>query len=152
MEILSNYKRCPYCGEDNIRGAKYCTICHNPMDAGQPVHQGNNQPQYPRQQQQSGYGRNPDFKYPQQPQGGRPPMPPRNYMTEAILVTIFCCQPLGIVSIVLAAGINSDYRLGNYEKAERQSRQAGTWVLVSFIVGLVANLLYIVFLVMGETF
>ncbi|MDR1332265.1 MAG: CD225/dispanin family protein [Tannerella sp.] len=46
----------------------------------------------------------------------RPPMPD-NYMVWAILTTICCCMPLGIVSLVHSSKVNSAYLTGNYEEA-----------------------------------
>ena len=50
-----------------------------------------------------------------------PPSPPPsnipNYLVQAILVTIFCCLPFGIVAIVFAAQVNSALAAGNYEAA-----------------------------------
>ena len=152
MELLSTYKKCPHCGEDNVRGAKYCTYCHNAMDTANipPPYQSQKSSPTPWQ-----YGKEParsSFEYPQC-QGSanqQPPLPPRNYIVEAILVSIFCCQPFGIVAIVLAANINSEYRLGNYERAAKLSRQAGIWVTVSLITGLIVGLLYAILNFMGE--
>lgn len=41
---------------------------------------------------------------------------PRNYLVESILVTIFCCQPFGIVGIVFASQVNSKHASGDYER------------------------------------
>ena len=44
----------------------------------------------------------------------KPPMPD-NHLVGAILATLFCCVPFGIVAIVQAAQVNSAYNSGNYD-------------------------------------
>jgi len=66
------------------------------------------------------------------------PMKPKNYLVEAILSTIFCCQISGIISIIYAAQVNSYYAEGRYEDAQRASKNAKTWFLVGLIVGIIS--------------
>ena len=75
---------------------------------------------------------------------------PKNYLIEAILVTIFCCQPFGIVSIVYAAQVNSKFAIGNYEGANNASKSAKNWVIAALISGLIILVSTLVFIfVMG---
>lgn len=62
---------------------------------------------------------------------------PKTYLTEAILVTLFCCLPLGIVAIIKASGVSQAFNRGDYDGANRASQEAGKWVKWSFILGLV---------------
>lgn len=62
---------------------------------------------------------------------------PKNYLVEAILVTIFCCQPFGIVSIVYASQVNSKYDSGDYDGAQRASSSAKQWMTWGLVAGLV---------------
>lgn len=62
---------------------------------------------------------------------------PKNYLVEAILVTIFCCQPFGIVSIVYASQVNSKYDAGDLTGAQRASSNAKQWMTWGLIAGLV---------------
>ena len=57
--------------------------------------------------------------------------------------TIFCCVPFGIVGIVYAAQVSSNYHAGRYDEAYRVSRNAGKWTKVSFFCGLAVYLIYI---------
>jgi len=66
----------------------------------------------------------------------KPPMP-SNHLALAIFTTILCCLPAGIVSIVYASQVNTKYNAGDYEGAERASKNAKTWWIVALIVGLV---------------
>jgi len=50
--------------------------------------------------------------------------PPPNYLVFAILATIFCCQILGIVSIVFAAQVNSKWNSGDTQGALIASKNA----------------------------
>lgn len=78
--------------------------------------------------------------------GNQPPMvKPNNYLVWAILGTIFCCLPFGIVSIVYASKVDNLWYLGNYNGANEAARKAKTWFWVSFGIGLVVNIFYIIY-------
>jgi hypothetical protein len=64
-------------------------------------------------------------------QNQQPLSPPPNYLVFAILTTIFCCQILGIVSIVYAAQVNSKWASGDYEGAREASKNAKLWAWIS---------------------
>jgi len=66
-----------------------------------------------------------------------------NYLVQAILVTIFCCLPFGIVSIVYAAQVNGKLGAGDFAGALETSRKAKTWAWVSFWVGLGITILWV---------
>lgn len=74
-------------------------------------------------------------------------MPPRpaTYLVWAILVTIFCCLPLGVVSIVYAARVDSLYNQGLYDEALDASKKAKMWVIWSVVATFVSSLIYIIF-------
>ena len=61
-----------------------------------------------------------------------PPPHVENYLVPAILVTIFCCLPFGIVSIVFAAQVNGRLEAGDIEGARRASASAKMWAWISF--------------------
>ena len=63
---------------------------------------------------------------------GRPYTHVPNYLVQAILVTVFCCLPFGIVAIVYAAQVNGKLASGDYTGAVNTSRTAKTWCWVSF--------------------
>ncbi|MBQ7467679.1 MAG: CD225/dispanin family protein [Bacteroidales bacterium] len=58
-------------------------------------------------------------------------MKPNTNLVWAILTTLFCCLPFGIVSIVYAAKVDSLWYAGNYAAAQDASKKAGTWAIVS---------------------
>ena len=89
--------------------------------------------QPPSYQPQPGYG-------PQQPYGAQPPMPD-TYMVWAILATLLCCLPFGIVSIVKASQVSSLYNQGRYQEAVAASEAAKKWAIWSAIVGVVLSII-----------
>ncbi|HJT25078.1 MAG TPA: CD225/dispanin family protein [bacterium] len=66
-----------------------------------------------------------------------------NYLVQAILCTIFCCLPFGIVAIVYAAQVNGKVEAGDMAGAQAASKTAKTWCWVAFGVGLAVILLYV---------
>ena len=86
-------------------------------------------------QPQPGYG-------PQQPYGARPPMP-ATYLVWAILATLLCCMPFGIVSIVKASQVSSLYYQGNYAEARAASRAARNWAIASAVSSGAIVLVYV---------
>ena len=64
-------------------------------------------------------------------------IPPPNYMVWAILTTLFCCLPLGIVSIIKASEVNSKWIAGDYAGARVSSENAKKWVIISGITGII---------------
>jgi nitrate reductase NapE component len=66
---------------------------------------------------------------------------PHNYLIESILVTLFCCLPLGVVAIVHASQVDSKYFAKDFDGAEYASSQARFWMLFSFFSILVPMLL-----------
>lgn len=70
--------------------------------------------------------------------------PPKNWLVESILVTLFCCLPLGIVGIINAAGVEGKFAQGDTEGARRAAETAKTMVLISVAVGILAFVLYLI--------
>jgi hypothetical protein len=75
-----------------------------------------------------------------------PPVRPKNWLVEAILVTIFCCLPFGIAGIVFAAQVNSKYDAGDFDGAQKASADAGKWTKIGFFVGIVFLAFYLIFI------
>lgn len=75
--------------------------------------------------------------------------PPPNYLVFAILATIFCCQVLGIVSIVFAAQVNSKWASGDYQGALSASKNAKLWAWVAFGSGIIIALAFTLLAVFG---
>ena len=62
--------------------------------------------------------------------------PPSN-MVWAVLATVFCCMPAGIVSIVYASRVSGLYHKGDFVGAKRASARAAYWALGSAIFHMV---------------
>ena len=77
-----------------------------------------------------------------QVRGSMPAIP--NHLVGAILTTIFCCLPFGIVSIVYAAGVNSKVAAGDIAGARAASDKAKTWMWVAFGCGIVSIIISII--------
>lgn len=69
---------------------------------------------------------------------------PDNNMLWAILSTVFCCLPLGIVSIVYASKVNGLYTAGNYDEAQAAADKAKNWAMYSAIGGVIVIILNII--------
>lgn len=68
---------------------------------------------------------------------------PETHLTKAILITIFCCLPFGIASIIHASRVSSAYAIGNYDYALEESQKANKWAKVGIIVGIIYYVIYI---------
>lgn len=78
-------------------------------------------------------------------EGNKIPEMPKTWLTQAILVTIFCCVPFGIVGIVYAARIEQLYNQGKYDESLQASLSARKWTKLGFIIGLVAFAVMLIF-------
>ena len=56
-----------------------------------------------------------------------------NHLVWAILTTLFCCLPLGIVSIVYAAQVDGKRAAGDLPGAWEASRKAKLWAIWSAV-------------------
>lgn len=68
-----------------------------------------------------------------------------NHLVWAILTTLFCCLPFGIVSIVYASQVDGRRMSGDLQGARELSEKAKTWAIWAAISGPVAILLYVIF-------
>ena len=69
-----------------------------------------------------------------------------NHLVWAILSTLFCCLPLGIVSIVFAAQVNGKLAAGDVAGAQEASDKAKKWAMWAAIAGGSLAVLYIIFI------
>jgi hypothetical protein len=118
---------CPNCGHDNSETAAHCAACGTSLMASAP-------PPPP-----AGYG--PPVVH------GEPK--PENYLVWAILATLCCCLPGGIVAIIYAAQVDTKYNAGDYAGARQSSDNAKLWSMISAGVGFVGGALYIGLMVLG---
>lgn len=72
-----------------------------------------------------------------------------DYLVPAILVTLCCCLPAGVVAIVYAAQAKSKSSIGDWAGAQEAADKAKTWTWVSFIVGGLVSLAYVAIVALG---
>lgn len=95
-------------------------------------------------QQNQGYYQQNNFNgMPQEPVNWVP------YLILSIISTLCCCLPFGVVGIVFSAKINSAMLAGNLEEAQNNAKMARIWIIVSFAIGLLTWLIYMVLIVTG---
>ena len=103
---------CPFCGQPNYQDNRFCSNC----------------------------GREPGGRRYTGRYGGDdagPAVPAiSNHLGKAILATLFCFWPAGLVSIVFAAQVNGRIRRGDIQGALRFSRRAKIWACVAFALGI----------------
>ncbi|BBX98693.1 CD225/dispanin family protein [Mycobacterium lacus] len=99
----------------------------------QPGWQGQ-QPGWPAQQ--------PGWQAQQPIYGGQPE--PDNYLVWAILVTVLCCLPFGIVSIVYSTRVSGLWSQGRYAEAQAASANAKKWAIIGAITGAVVAAIFAV--------
>ena len=67
---------------------------------------------------------------------------PDNHMVAAVLVTICCCLPFGIVAIVKANQVTTFYYQGLYDQAVIASADADKWVKLALLFGVISFCTY----------
>ena len=122
---------CPNCGTSNLDNASVCVNCGRSLAAGAAQSSYTPPPPPPS-----------SFTSPSSAVGGTPPP---NYLWQAIVVTLCCCLPLGIVSIIFAAQVNSKWAQGDVAGARDASQKAKMFALIGFAVGLVIIILSLIF-------
>jgi uncharacterized membrane protein YuzA (DUF378 family) len=78
--------------------------------------------------------------------------PPKTWLTESILVTIFCCLPFGIVGIVHASKVEQLFHIGQEEAANRAAAEAKKWTKIGFWIGVGIAGLYLLFYIVYFVF
>lgn len=108
---------CCKCGKEVAQDASFCPACGNPLSPGVVP------PVQPTQ---------------------NVPVKINTWLVPAILATVFCCLPFGIVSIVFASRANSAMGIGNYQLAQENANKAKTWFWWAFGCGIVSSVLWII--------
>jgi hypothetical protein len=91
--------------------------------------------------------------YPAQPPqaGWPPPQPgwqgqpePENHLVWAILCTVLCCLPFGIVSLVYSNKVSGLWSQGRYAEAQAAADNAKKWAIIGAIAGGVVAVILVV--------
>ena len=72
------------------------------------------------------------------------PPKPKSYLFSAILATLFCCFPLGIVAIIFAIQVDGKYHAGDYQGAKNSSAKAKLFCNISAVIAFVLIVIYII--------
>ena len=70
--------------------------------------------------------------------------PPKTWLVESILVTLFCCLPFGIAGIVNSSKVESRFYAGDIDGANQASSNAKKWTTWSFGIAIVGWILYVI--------
>ena len=123
---------CSHCQHDNVEGAQACALCGAtlgpaasappPVVAPAPV-------------------------ITAQAVASRAPIP--NHLVWAILATLFCCLPGGIVAIVYASRVDSLAAAGQYDAAREASDKARFWSMLSLFTPVLLIVGYFLIMLLG---
>jgi hypothetical protein len=126
---------CPKCGSQNSDSAGFCASCGNPLKPAANTGGNFGTPPPPPS--------NPNFS-------SGTGVKPKNWMTEAIIVTvagfIFSCLGgiLGIIAIVNASNVDKKYQQGDFVGAENAAKQAKLFTIIAAVVAALGLLFSIV--------
>jgi len=70
--------------------------------------------------------------------------PPDNYLVWAILSTVLCCLPLGIVSIVKSTQVNTLWAQGQPDQARAAAESAKKFAIWSAITAVVLWVIFVI--------
>lgn len=77
----------------------------------------------------------------------KPHNPPDNNLVWAILCTVLCCLPLGIVAIIKSSNVNTLWAQGNYEAAQKAADDAKKYSIWGAAITAILLILYVLFIV-----
>ena len=72
---------------------------------------------------------------------------PDNYLVWAILSTLLCCMPFGIVAIVKATQVDTFWAQGNQAEAIEAANAAKKWTIVSAVSSVAVWSIYVLIVV-----
>lgn len=140
-DVAGSYQNDPYKSVNQEQNTSYGEP--NNYEYGQQNQNYEQQNQNYTQQNQGYYQQNNFNGMPQKPVNWVP------YLILSIISTLCCCLPFGVVGIVFSAKINSAMLAGNLEEAQNNAKMARIWIIVSFAIGLLTWLIYMVLIVTG---
>ncbi|XP_023556258.1 proline-rich transmembrane protein 1 [Octodon degus] len=75
--------------------------------------------------------------------------PPKDYMTESVLVTLFCCLLTGLIAVVYSHETRAALGRGDLAQAEEASRKARLLVLFSLLFGVFVATSWVIYVVVA---
>lgn len=121
---------CSSCGKEMPADSQFCPSCGANTQTGAPAPSVTPQPM----QQNMGMQNLPDVP---------------NHLVKSIIVTVFCCWPLGIFSILNAAKVDSFLRQGDVDGAIDASEKANKFANWGMIGAGVVFGLYFIFIIIA---
>jgi hypothetical protein len=130
-----SYPPGPYEGSPEWQGQP-----QQPDWQGQPQ-----QPEWQGQPQQPGWQQPQQQGWPAQQPGAWPgQQEPDNYLVWAILCTVLCCLPFGIISLVHSNKVAGLWAQGRAAEAQEASNNAKKWAIIGAIAGAVTYAIIII--------
>ncbi|NXD24463.1 PRT1B protein, partial [Spelaeornis formosus] len=80
---------------------------------------------------------------------GRGQQPPKDYMVESVLVTLFCCLLTGLMALVYSYETRAALARGDVAQAYMASRKAQSLVLFSLLFGFFASVTWIIYVLVS---
>lgn len=68
---------------------------------------------------------------------------PNSHMGLALVTTLCCCSPLGLIAIYKASKVRDYYIMGQYNSALIASNSAKRWCVISFCISFFINLFFL---------
>jgi uncharacterized membrane protein YvbJ len=139
---------CSKCGVNNLEGQTFCGSC------GSPLRNSSSQPQdnYQKEERQP-YKADVTNSY-NAPVGASPSngglVKPKSYQTEAIIVTVvstLCCGSLislilGIIAIIKASKVDSEFAMGNVHEAVQNSESAKKLTIWAAVIAVIWSIIF----------
>lgn len=60
-----------------------------------------------------------------------------------VLVTVLCCLPVGIVSIIQASKVSGLWGQGRYAEAQKAADDAKKWAIWGVVAGVIVAVVYV---------
>lgn len=73
--------------------------------------------------------------------------PPENNLVWAILCTVLCCMPLGVVAIIKSTKVKELWLQGDHAGAQKAADDAKKYSIWGLALGAIVIVLYIIFMV-----
>ncbi|XP_038044058.1 proline rich transmembrane protein 1B [Anas platyrhynchos] len=75
--------------------------------------------------------------------------PPKDYLVESVLVTVFCCLLTGVVALVYSHETRAALSRGDLAQAKAASKKAQSLVLFSLLFGLFASFSWVIYVLVA---
>uniref|UniRef100_UPI0040571EA5 CD225/dispanin family protein n=1 Tax=Alistipes sp. TaxID=1872444 RepID=UPI0040571EA5 len=74
---------------------------------------------------------------------------PDNYLIWAILSTLFCCLPLGVVAVIKSNQVDSLWLGGHHDEAIIASNETKKWLIIAICAGVAGAIVsFFMFIIM----